>query len=320
MNHRFLKKNLLILLLITLLALGGCAFGKEKIAYGTLASGYLNELSSMGARPAGTDAEIAAGDWIAEQLTKSGYEVTRQPFLFKVGEAIFDSENIIAEKPGESEETVLVGAHYDSADVGKGVDDNGSGVALLLETADLLKDVETPQTLEFIFFGAEEIGFCGSDYYATHMSASEVKNTLLMVNFDSIVAGDNAYVYGDAGKKGKFRDRALEIAEDNDLTLVTQPGRNKDFPAGTTGDFSDHAPFRALGIPYVYFESTNWTLGNMDGYTQAHMKFGEEGDIWHTKFDNLTYLNKSFPGRIEERLSTFSNVTNKLLREDLSEL
>ena len=328
MNISVLKHSILPLLLVLLLATSGCAlkdrfFGdsETKEAYGELATAYLAELSEKGPRLAGTQGEADAANWIKDQLVESGYEVTRQEFLFKSGEEIFESENIIAEKAGESEQTILVGAHYDSVDAGgDGVDDNGSGVALALETAARLKDVETPQTIRFVFFGAEEFGSCGSNYYVSHADSSELSNLLLMINFDSIVAGDFAYVYGDAGANGKFRDRVLELADENDLTLRTQAGENPAYPAGTTCDFSDHGPFKNAGIPHVYFEATNWFLGEQDGYTQVNMNFGVNGEIWHTSYDTISYLNETFPGRIEAYLSLFSNLTDLFLLEDLSKL
>ncbi|MBK5246276.1 MAG: hypothetical protein JJE49_03270 [Peptostreptococcaceae bacterium] len=57
---------------------------------------------------------------------------------------------------------------------------------------------------------------------------------MLMVNFDSLVAGDNAHVYGDGDVNGKYRDRVLEIAIEKGLTLVTQPGENSQYPAEAT--------------------------------------------------------------------------------------
>jgi hypothetical protein len=136
-----------------------------------------------------------------------------------------------------------------------------------------------------------------------------------MINLDALIAGDIAYVYGDAGDKGVIRDWALKYAEEQNLDLQTQPGTNPKYPPGTTGDFSDHAPFKALGIPYTYFESTNWMLGAKDGYTQVSTEYGENGKIWHTKYDTLEYINTTFPGRIQEKLNLFVTVLQGILTE-----
>jgi alkaline phosphatase isozyme conversion protein len=330
MKKRFLKRNILLLLLIAMVVMGGCAKGGEATTPpdnsqttekpGTIAAEYLTELSIVGPRTAGTETEVATGDWIQTTLEGMGYTVTREPFDYDVDGVISKSENIIAVKEGQTDKTVVLGAHYDSMDVGNGVDDNASGIAVVLEAAKVLKDVETPQTLEFIFFGAEEVGLYGSAYHVSQMTPDDMTNTVLMMNYDSLVAGDTAYVYGDGDANGKFRDRILDIAVEKALTLITQPGENPEFPAGTTGDWSDHAAFKAAGVPYIYMESTNWTLGAKDGYTQVDPKFGVNGEIWHTEFDTMDYLNTNFPGRIADRLTTFSTVTEALLVEDLSKL
>lgn len=330
MNKKFMKKTIFLLLFIMIFVLGGCSQGSKEEAApaqkssadqpGTIAAAYLTDLSGMGERIAGTDAETKAGDWIQSKLEDLGYTVTVEPFDYDVEGAKGSSRNIIAVKEGTSKGTVVVGAHYDSVDTGSGVDDNGSGVATVLEAANVLKDVQTPQTIEFIFFGAEEAGLCGSDYHVSQMTSDEIANTLLMINYDSLVAGDIAYVYGNDNENGKFRDEALAIAAEQKLELITQPGDNPDYPAGTTGDWSDHAAFKTAGIPYMYFESTNWALGEKDGYTQVDVKLGVDGEIWHTKFDTLDYINTNFPDRIQNRLTTFSTVTEDLLREDLSKL
>jgi hypothetical protein len=145
------------------------------------------------------------------------------------------------------------------------------------------------------------------------MTAEAIQNTIAMINLDGITAGDVAYIYGDAGERGAIRDWALNFASENGLTLQTQLGENPKYPLGTTGDWSDHAPFKQAGIPYTYLESTNWTLGNKDGYTQVSKEYGEDGKIWHTEYDTLEYINRAFPGRMQERLHLYVTVLEGIL-------
>jgi len=336
MTKLHVKNTALILLLAMLLAvMGGCGqsgqdqggndqttpeSGQTEFAPGTYASEYLTELSGIGGRVTGTDKETAGGDWVKSKLEEMGYEVTVQSFDYDAEGTKGTSRNFIAEKKGTSDDVVVLGAHYDSVDVGSGMDDNGSGIAVVLEAAKALKDAETPQTIRFIFFGAEEVGLFGSDYYVSQLSQDELSKIVLMMNYDSLIAGDNAYVYGNADAGGKFRDEALAIAGEKELELITQPGENPEYAAGTTGDWSDHAAFKNAGIPYMYFEATNWSLGEKDGYTQVDVTLGEEGEIWHTQYDTIDYISTNFPDRIENRLKTFSTVTETMLLEDLSTL
>jgi alkaline phosphatase isozyme conversion protein len=271
--------------------------------------------NGIGARPTGTVQESQSAQYIVTIFEKLGYIPEIQPFTTFGRSGVVHSNNIIAEKQGLSSQEIIVGAHYDSVQAGIGADDNASGVGVLLEVAQRIKDISTPYTIRFILFGAEEAGLAGSKYYAGQMKLEEIQNTIAMINLDSLIAGDVAYVYGDEGDTGVIRDWSLAYAKEQNLDLQTQPGINPEYPPGTTGDFSDHAPFKALGIPYTYFESTNWILGDQDGYTQVSPEYGENGKIWHTQYDTLKYINATFPGRIQERLNLFVVVLQGILTE-----
>ncbi len=279
---------------------------------GDLAIRYLADLSQFGPRTLPQEGHLKARHYIETALKGMGYCPVIQAFVTKNGK---DAANIYVDKPGNSSELILAGAHYDSTGPGSGVDDNGSGVAVLLEMALRVKNLETPYSIRFIFFDAEETGLEGSKHYTSRMTEEEVENSIAMVNLDSLAVGDYTYVYGDEGEAGHVRDWALDYAREKGISLITQPGKNPEYPAGTTIDASDHAPFLHRGIQYVYFEATNWNLGELDGYTQVDPSFGDAGEIWHTEYDNLDYINKSFPGRMESHLRLFSNVLFHILTE-----
>lgn len=271
--------------------------------------------NGIGPRLAGTEKEAATVQYLVQIFEDLRYPSQVQPFTATVKDITIESANVIAVKHGMSAKEIIVGAHYDSVKAGQGADDNASGVAVILEVAERLASVETPYTIRFILFGAEEAGLQGSKFYVSQVTEEQKQNTIAMINLDSVTAGDIAYVYGDAGQKGVIRDWVLQFAADHDLTLQTQTGENPQYPPGTTGDWSDHAPFKAVGIPYTYFESTNWTLGNQDGYTQVDPQYGENGEIWHTSYDTLEYINETFPGRMQERLHLFVTVLEAVLTE-----
>jgi Zn-dependent M28 family amino/carboxypeptidase len=269
---------------------------------GSLAVQYLTDLSKFGSRSLKKPGHHEAATYIADALIDMGYKPVLQKFVTEEGK---NAANIFVEKPGKSNRWILAGGHFDSVEVGAGVDDNGSGVAVLLEVAKRLKDINTPYSIRFIFFDAEETGLEGSEYFVSRMTEEEIRNTVAMINLDSLAVGDFTYIYGNEGDAGVIRDWTLEYARDNELDLITQPGKNPEYPAGTTIDASDHAPFLRRGIQYAYFEATNWDLGELDGYTQVEPSFGEKGEIWHTEFDTLKYITKNFPGRLENHLKLF---------------
>jgi Zn-dependent M28 family amino/carboxypeptidase len=300
------------------LSLSGCPpfFQPDLERPGEFAAGLLASFDARGPRVAGTADEATAADRIAGELRVMGYDPILQPFDYRSGAE--HSQNVIAEKLGSGGGTIIVGAHLDSADIGAGVDDNASGVAVALEVARTIRMLSPTQTIRFVFFGAEEEGFLGSEHYVRTMSDEEVDETILMVNLDSLVAGDYAYVYGNEGEKGKYRERLLAMAEELHLPLITQDVGNPCYPRGTTLDASDHVPFKNRGLAFVYFESTNWTLGDKDGYTQVALEYGENGKIWHTRYDRLSYLEEHFSGRTTRRLALFSRMLKNLVLEDVS--
>lgn len=283
--------------------------------FGQPARVYLEYLSGrIGQRVDNTIGARQAVEYIREQFTQMGYEPEEQPFSYEDedgGKA--RSANVIAVKKGQSERQIIVGAHYDSAADGGslGADDNASGVAVVMEAAERLQTLEPFYTIKFVAFGGEEVDLLGSAYYVSQMTRAEKDNTLVYINFDSLLAGNKTYIYGSGGEKGKVRNWALETAKTLSLNLQGQPK----FSGGEEDDYSDHAAFRKAGIPFVYFEATDWALGDEDGWTQVDPQYGDNGEIWHTQYDNLTYLEATFPGRVNDHLSQFSTILYHILTD-----
>ena len=288
--------------------------GTPSAKYGNLARPLINDFVNIGARVAGTDGETKAAQYIAQVFKAIGYAPETQPFTAAAGSQSITSANVVAVKTGTSSQEILVGAHYDSTDAGPGADDNASGVAVMLETAKLVQAMQTPYTIRFIAFGAEESGLLGSFAYLNQMSQDEFQNVIVMVDLDSLIAGDIAYAYSDEGTQSAVRDWALEWALGNGLDLQTIRNVKLTYPDKGIGS-SDYVPFQAVGIPYIYFNSTDWGLGDKNGATQVDAKYGENGVIRHTKYDTLDYLNASFPGRVEQRLDVFISVLYNLLTQ-----
>ncbi len=104
----------------------------------------------------------------------------------------------------------------------------------------------------------------------------------------------------------------LQIIDDKGLPIAMQPGLNAHYPAGLTPNgFSDYTAFNVAGIPIVAFESTNWEIGDLDGYMQTE-RFGS---FWHTGKDKLNTIEQRFPGRPLERLSAYVTLVEEYLEE-----
>jgi Zn-dependent M28 family amino/carboxypeptidase len=127
----------------------------------------------------------------------------------EAGVSRIESFNLLADTAGRADRTVVVGAHLDSVAEGPGINDNGSGSAAILETALQLKalGIEPTNRIRFAFWGGEEDGLIGSEDYVSKLTARQVKDHAVNLNFD-MVASPNfvRYVYdGDGsafGEKG----------------------------------------------------------------------------------------------------------------------
>jgi alkaline phosphatase isozyme conversion protein len=329
-----MKRILPIFLLITLL-LNGCRGAIQRstpipptLAVATLvplgisvarygqevARPLIRDLTNMGARPAGSQGEAQAASYIESVFKALGYSIENQPFTGDAAGKTVSSANIVALKKGTSSQEIIVGAHYDSSDGGPGADNNASGVAVMLEVAKLIQNTTTPYTIRFIAFGAKESGLLGSYAYLNQMTQEEFENIIAMVDLDSLIAGDIAYVYSDEGQQAVVRDWVLEWALGNGLNLQTIKNVDLTDPASGKGS-SDYAPFRDAGIPYAYFQTTNWSLGAKNGSTQVDPRFGDHGILRNTKYDTLAYLDSNFPGRVDEHLNLFISILQAFLTQ-----
>jgi Zn-dependent M28 family amino/carboxypeptidase len=282
--------------------------------YGDVARALIRDFTNIGPRVAGSEGETQTAQYIATVFQAIGYSPETQPFTADGDNKSVASANVVAVKNGTSSQEIIIGAHYDSTDAGLGADDNASGVAVMLEVARLVIGAPTFYTIRFIAFGAEESGLLGSYAYLNQMSQEEFENTIAMINLDSLVAGDIAYVYSDEGQQSAVRDWALEWALGNGLDLQTIRNVDLTDPDNSKGS-SDYAAFRDAGIPYATFETTNWNIGDKKGHTQVDPHYGEHGVIRDTKYDTLAYLDATFPGRVDQHLNLFISVLYNFLTQ-----
>ena len=84
------------------------------------------------------------------------------------------THNVIADAPGAGGgDVVMAGAHLDSVPEGPGINDNASGVAALLDSAESLARAGGERRLRIAFWGAEEAGLLGSRHYVRQLPAAE---------------------------------------------------------------------------------------------------------------------------------------------------
>lgn len=163
-----------------------------------------------------------------------------------------DTWNLLADTPtGRTDRTVIVGAHLDSVPEGPGINDNGSGTAALLETALQISElgIEPENRIRFAFWGGEEDGLQGSNYYVSQLSKSEIKQHAVNLNFDMLGSPNGGrFVYdGDGDGFGTTGPNGSDVVEGvfedwfAERDLATEPtafdGR------------SDYFAFIGAGIP-----------------------------------------------------------------------
>ena len=287
---------------------------------GVRAYSYIEQLQEI-PRVSGSAAEAEAAMVIKEWFEELGYATEIQPFSYMLSGVEYDSQNVIAYLPAQlparkgpnagPTPLVIMGAHYDKVAVGKGADDNASGVGVVLEVAERISKHRLPYDVVFIAFGAEEVGLIGASHYVDTMSEADLARTAAMINYDSLIAGDKLYVHaGQASGITWVRDEMLKYAERHDLPIEIQPGLNPDYPAGFSPGFSDVEIFDGAGIPVAAFESSNWELDDMDGYTQTE----EFDSFWHTANDDLDIIEELLPGRPMVRLEAYTMVGYEFLK------
>lgn len=140
-------------------------------------------LQRIPTRRMNTPGNLMAADYIYSRLSRiPGLQVEYQGG---------DIKNIIATLPGDdrsSNETVIVGGHYDSTSSeparAPGATDDAGGVAIVLEQARIMSRYRFNHNVAFAFWNGEEDGLKGSRSYAKYAAKNSLKIPLY-VNFDS---------------------------------------------------------------------------------------------------------------------------------------
>lgn len=151
-------------------------------------------------------------------------------------------DNLRVRIPGRTEETVLVGGHFDSWEKGQGAIDNGLGVAQLLALARVLRDADLERTVELVWYNGEEQGLWGSRY-AVEEGADAQNPPSVMLNLDmvGVPIGVNAMGHDDLVPLLDWWNEARGEEK------LEQGVTNKTWMA------SDHTPYQVHGIRVITF-------------------------------------------------------------------
>ncbi|MBI5420970.1 MAG: M20/M25/M40 family metallo-hydrolase [Parcubacteria group bacterium] len=161
------------------------------------------EFKRYGLKPLG-DA-IDTKDLLAFGATRSCLE-TCNGESFITGKDII-SRNVIGYIEGETNEWIILGAHYDhlggdfpGTHIYYGADDNGSGTTITLAIAEALSEMARQQkpkrNILFALWGAEEHGLVGSEYFVKHLPPEiQLNNIVTVVNLDMVGRNEDGKLF-----------------------------------------------------------------------------------------------------------------------------
>lgn len=225
-------------------------------------------------RAIGTEGEQKAADYLADQFEKAGllpkgtegyfqsFTVSKptnpheEAVIGTDGEGI-TGRNVIGFIDNMSENTIVIGAHFDHLGMGgqgslhrgdsaihNGADDNASGTAALVALAKILTQEKHSSNFLFIAFSGEENGLWGSNYFVKNPTI-DLTSVNYMINMDMVgrMNEEKTLAINGIGTSPVFA-ASLELINSDSLKLVTSESG--------IGP-SDHTSFYLQDLPVLHF-------------------------------------------------------------------
>ncbi|MCA1781970.1 MAG: M28 family metallopeptidase [Dermatophilaceae bacterium] len=243
---------------IALISRGGCTFAsKATNAYNAGASAVVIYNNGPGTINGTLGNDFSLDISVVATTQAAGTELASTPGLVmrvktETFRGIATTYNVLAELPGKNgDNVVMAGAHLDSVNAGPGINDNGSGSAALIEVAENLSKVKPQNTLRFAWWGAEESGLVGSNYYIANLAQSELDKIALYLNFDMIGSPNHVFFIYDGDDSdgvgagpGPAGSAQIEKTFEAFFESRSEPYKGTDFSGR-----SDYSAFILAGIP-----------------------------------------------------------------------
>lgn len=228
-------------------------------------------------------------EYLRQELGKWG-EVESHFFQFQ-GKSY---ENLILDLPKSSQQApILIGAHYDTVPGSPGADDNGTGLAVLLELARFFSQQPANYPIRLVAFDLEEYGLLGSIAYAEKLKQNQ-QALRLMLSLEMLgYCNPNphsqkypAFLEYFYPSTGDFIALIGNIKTFQDLKILSRIMRENQTPCEwlpvILGGYlvpdtrrSDHSPFWSRGYPAImvtdtanmrnpYYHSSRDTIATLD--------------------------------------------------------
>lgn len=153
-----------------------------------------------------------------------------------------DISNVVVSKKGKSDETIIIGAHYDKVKEGCGAIDNWTGVSIIAHLYRTISKFDTEKSYIFVAFDKEEGGLFGSEAMVKAIPKESRRNYCAMVNIDSFGVGI-PQVMGNASNS-KLTKYAKDLAKETQFPFAQ---------ADILGADADSHSFLDKGIPAITF-------------------------------------------------------------------
>ncbi|MFB6353191.1 MAG: M20/M25/M40 family metallo-hydrolase [Halobacteriales archaeon] len=232
--------------------------GAAAFVYRNHVEGQLAPTGSVGndEEPIGPIPAVGVSHEVGARLARRW---TGEPVTVTVEADVHDatSQNVHAGLGPDTDDRVLVCSHVDGHDVAEGALDNGAGTAMVVELARALaaREAELDTRVEFVAFGAEEVGLVGSTHYADRTDRDAV---VAVLNNDGVVRGRTLDLVTNGFDA--LADAARRAADRFGHPLTATP---------TLSPHSDHWPLTARGVPGIHATSETPDLGRGWGHTAA---------------------------------------------------
>jgi len=263
-------------------------------------------------RAAGSAGGLAARAWIVDRFKAIGVQTVSgayvHPFTFKVmtmsGRQEGEGANVLGMCIG-TEPTrpyFIVSAHYDhlgirNGEIYPGADDDASGVAVVLEIAAYCQKSPFRHTVVFAAFDAEERGLQGAKAFMVKPPLP-LERIGVDVNLDMVSRNDKREIFiAGTYHYPDLKPPLEEVARRAPITVLF--GHDKPVAiAGGVEDWtsqSDHGPFHAAKIPFVYFGVEDHADYHKPTDTADKINRGFFVDVAETILDAVIALDKARP-------------------------
>ncbi|MEP2670354.1 MAG: M28 family peptidase [Cyclobacteriaceae bacterium] len=268
-----------LLSIVLILFLISC--GKEKKSLAELGISLKNDVTFLASdelegREIGTEGEKKAASYLADRFKAIGlapagtngytqvFEVTpaqnphEQAKVGAGGDSLtIVGTNIVGMIDNPGDEIIIIGAHFDHLGYGgvsslyrgdslvhNGADDNASGVAVMIQLAELLKSEQLQKDILFIGFSGEEEGLWGSNYFSKNPTI-DLSKVSAMINMDMVGKLDEqkALAIHGTGTSPSW-EGILNKSNTDSISLLFRPSG--------IGP-SDHTSFYLQDIPVLHF-------------------------------------------------------------------